>query len=53
MVDSSLRLFINVGGEADAAALRWRRVHELPDGREHGGDGLVVRAILKPPPQPR
>jgi len=29
-------------GKSDAAALRWRWVHELADGREDGGDGLLV-----------
>ncbi len=42
LVESSLRLLIDVGGEADATALgRWR-VHELSDRRENGGDGLIV-----------
>ena len=41
-----LRLLVEVGGETDATALRCRRVHELSDGREHGGDGIVVRGKL-------
>jgi hypothetical protein len=32
----ALRLFVEVGGETDATALRCRRVHQLSDGREHG-----------------
>jgi hypothetical protein len=41
-----LRLLANLGGEADATALRDRWVHELPDSREHGDDGLVVGGEL-------
>jgi len=33
---------VEVGGEADAAALGGRYGHELADGGEHGGDGLIV-----------
>jgi len=45
LVESSLRLLVDVGGEADAAALRSRRVHQFADGRENGGDRLVM--VLK------
>ncbi len=45
LVESSLRLLVDVGGEADAAALRSRRVHQFADGRENGGDCLVM--VLK------
>jgi len=38
----ALRLLFDVGGEADAAALRWRWVHQFADRREDGGDGLIV-----------
>ena len=41
-----LRLLVEVGGEADGPALRRRRVHQLSDGREHGGDGVVVGGEL-------
>jgi hypothetical protein len=39
----NLRLHLDVSGEADAAACRRRRVHELADGRKHGRNGLIVR----------
>ncbi len=42
LVDLSLWLLVDVGSESDAAALRCRRVHEFPDGREDGGDRLVM-----------
>ncbi len=45
LVEASLRLLVDVGGEADAAALRSRRVHQFADGRENGGDRLVM--VLK------
>jgi site-specific recombinase XerD len=35
-------LLVQIRGEADAAALGWRRVHELVDGLENAGDRLVV-----------
>ena len=41
----ALRL-LEIGGEADAAALGRRRVHELSDGGENGGDGLIVGSEL-------
>jgi hypothetical protein len=41
-----LRLLVEGGGEADGPALRRRRVHQLSDGREHGGDGIVVGGEL-------
>jgi hypothetical protein len=37
-----LRLLFDVGGEADAAAVRWGWVHQLADRREDGADGLIV-----------
>lgn len=46
LVESSLRLLTDVDGETDATALRCRRVHQLSDGREHGGDGIVVGGEL-------
>jgi hypothetical protein len=39
-------LFAEVGGESDRAALGWRRVHELTDRREDGGDRLVMSGEL-------
>jgi len=33
---------LDVGGETDGAVLWWRRIHEFSDGREDGGDRLVV-----------
>jgi hypothetical protein len=42
----ALRLLVEVGGEADGPALRRRRVHQLSDGREHSGDGIVVGGEL-------
>jgi hypothetical protein len=39
------RVRLELCDEADAAALdkwRWRWVHQLADGRENGGDGLIV-----------
>jgi hypothetical protein len=45
LVESSLRLLIDVGGEADATALwRWR-LHELSDRRENGGVGALSAGI--------
>src|SRR5882757_9297613 len=41
-----LRLLIDVGSEADRSALGLRRVHELADGRENGGDGFIVGGEL-------
>lgn len=38
----SLRLLIEIGGETDASAFGRRRVHQLTDCREDGGDGLVM-----------
>jgi hypothetical protein len=38
----SLRLLGEISGEADGPALRGRGVHEFADGREHGGDGVIV-----------
>ena len=37
---------INVGGEADAAALRRGWVHKLANGGEDGGDGVIVVSEL-------
>jgi hypothetical protein len=37
---------LEVGGKADATALRRRWVHELADRRENGGDRLVVTLEL-------
>jgi hypothetical protein len=33
---------LHLGCEADSATFWCRRVHELPDGGENGGDGVVV-----------
>jgi len=38
----SLRFFLEVGGEADAAPLRWGWVHQFADHREDGGDGAFA-----------
>ena len=45
-----LLLLLKVGGEADAAALGRRRVHQLADGGEDGGDRLIVggEPLLEP-----
>jgi len=37
---------LQLGGEADAAALRWWRIHECPDGAKHGSDGCIMRGEL-------
>ncbi len=42
-MESSLRLLVDVGGDADATALRCRRVHKFSDSRERASDGIVVR----------
>ncbi|MHB1793008.1 MAG: hypothetical protein ACYCSD_11580 [Acidiferrobacteraceae bacterium] len=36
----------DIGGKSDVPALGGRRVRELADGREDGGDGLVVVFVL-------
>jgi hypothetical protein len=41
----ALRL-LKIGGEADPAALKDGRVHELSDRRENGGDGLIMGGEL-------
>ena len=42
----SLHLLAKIRGEADRPALRDRRVHELADGGEDGGDGFIVDGEL-------
>jgi hypothetical protein len=39
-------LLAEVGGKADGAALGFRRVHQLADGREDGLDGVVVVLVF-------
>jgi hypothetical protein len=46
LVESSLRLLVDVGGEPDGAALRGWRVHQFADRREDCGDGFIVRGEL-------
>ena len=41
-----LNLLAKIRGEADRPALRDRRVHELADGSEDGGDGFIVDGEL-------
>ena len=41
-----LVVFTDVCCKPNAAPLGLRRVHELTDGREHGGDRLVMRGEL-------
>ena len=38
-MSGDLGLLLEIGGEADGAALRRRRVHQLADCREDGADG--------------
>jgi hypothetical protein len=42
----SLHLLAKISGEADRPALSDRRVHELADSREDGGDGFIVAGEL-------
>jgi hypothetical protein len=39
------RIRRNHASEADVAAFRRRRVHQLADGGEDGGNGLIVSAV--------
>jgi hypothetical protein len=42
----SLHLLAKIRGEADRPALRDRRVHELANGGEDGGNGFIVDGEL-------
>lgn len=41
-----MRLFIEIGGEADGSLLGFGQVHELTEGFEDADDGLIMRRHL-------
>lgn len=42
----SLALLAKISGKTNRPAFGYRRVHELTDGRQDGGDGLIMSREL-------